>query len=176
MTSGFSSILANAGSIVNRGVELGVNTTPVKTQNFQWDLGFNYTYNKDSISIIPFLTKTILDSNNLSINTKIPPGSGETFPEQSQKINRRLMYFKKRYGLKEIEMLQFFHQYRHIPQTRVLIEKAFKEFIRINRMKGIKSTEFWGIAFLNEIQELIIKLYRTTKMGEILPNGYPIIV
>ena len=102
--------------------------------------------------------------------------SGETYPEQSQKINRRLMYFKRRYGLKEIEMLQFFHQYRRIPQTRVLIEKAFKEFIQINRMKGIKTTEFRGIAFLNEIQELIIKLYRTTKMGEILPNGYPIIV
>lgn len=50
MTSGFSSILANAGSIVNRGVELGVNTTPVKTQNFQWDLGFNYTYNKSEIT------------------------------------------------------------------------------------------------------------------------------
>lgn len=51
MTSGFSSILANAGSIVNRGVELGVNTTPVKTQNFQWDLGFNYTYNKSEITV-----------------------------------------------------------------------------------------------------------------------------
>ena len=73
-------------------------------------------------------------------------------------------------------MLQFFHQYRHIPQTRTLIEKAFKEFIRINRMKGVKSTEFRGIAFLNEIQELIIKLYRNTKMGEILPDGYPMIV
>lgn len=139
-------------------------------------LSFNYTYNKDSISIIPFLTQTILDSNNLSINTRDSLGSGETFPEQSQKINRRLMYFKRRYGLQEIEMLQFFHQYRHIPQTRVLIEKAFKEFIQTNRMKGIKTTEFRGIAFLNEIQELIIKLYRTTKMGEILPNGYPIIV
>ena len=122
------------------------------------------------------MTKTILDSNNLSINTGDSLRSGETYPEQSQKINRRLMYFKRRYGLQEIEMLQFFHQYRHIPQTRVLIEKAFKEFIRINRMKGIKSTEFRGIAFLNEIQELIIKLYRNTKMGEILPNGYPIIV
>jgi hypothetical protein len=26
-------------------------------------------------------------------------------------------------------MIQFFHQYRNIPQTRELIEKAFKEFI-----------------------------------------------
>lgn len=28
LTSGFGSILANAGSIVNRGIEIGVNTTP----------------------------------------------------------------------------------------------------------------------------------------------------
>ena len=139
-------------------------------------LSFNYTYNKDSISIIPFLTQTILHDNNLSINTGDSLRSGETYPEQSQKINRRLMYFKRRYGLQEIEMLQFFHQYRHIPQTRTLIEKAFKEFIQTNRMKGIKTTEFRGIAFLNEIQELIIKLYRNTKMGEILPDGYPMIV
>jgi TonB-linked SusC/RagA family outer membrane protein len=50
LTSGFGSILANAGSIVNRGIEIGVNTTPIRTQNFQWDLGFNYTYNKNKIT------------------------------------------------------------------------------------------------------------------------------
>lgn len=49
-TSGFTSIQTNAGSIVNQGVEISVNTTPVKTGNFQWDLGFNYTYNKSKIT------------------------------------------------------------------------------------------------------------------------------
>lgn len=49
-TSGFGSILTNAGSIVNRGIEIGVNTTPVRTEHFRWDLGFNYTYNKNKIT------------------------------------------------------------------------------------------------------------------------------
>ena len=73
-------------------------------------------------------------------------------------------------------MLQFSHQYRNIPQTRYLIEKAFKEFIRINRLKKTKSTKFQGKEFLNEIQRLIIQIYQRTKMGELLPKGYPIIV
>ena len=30
-----------------------------------------------------------------------------------------------------------------------------------------------GAFFLSKIQELIIRLYRETKMAEILPNGYP---
>lgn len=49
-TSGFGSIQTNAGSIVNQGIELSVNTTPVRTENFEWNLGFNYTYNKSEIT------------------------------------------------------------------------------------------------------------------------------
>ena len=127
-------------------------------------LSFNYTYKKDSIFIIPYYTKTISD-DNLSQNTK-----------EQLAIVQRLSYFRKRYNLKENEMHQFFHQYKNVPQTRELIENAFKEFIRTTRSRGIKSTEFQGKLFLNEIQEHIIQIYRRTKMGELLPNGYPIII
>lgn len=125
---------------------------------------FNYTYKNDSIFIIPCKTKMIL-------NIQIPDNSQEKFG-----INPRLNYFKKRYGLKESEMLHFSHQYRNFPQTRELIEKAFREFIQTNRLKGIASTKFQGKFFLNEMQEHIIQIYRRTKMGELLPNGYPIII
>ena len=138
-------------------------------------LSFNYTYNKDSICIIPFLVKTILEDNSFT-NIKESLELSEVHHTQSENITRRLIYFKKRYGLKENEILHFSHQYKNIPQTRALIEKAFKEFIRINRLKKIKSTVFQGKEFLNEIQRLIIQLYQRTKMGELLPNGYPIIV
>ena len=127
-------------------------------------LSFNYTYKNDSIFIIPCKTQMLLNSH-LSGNSR------EIFD-----ITRRLNYFRKRHGLTENEMIQFSHQYRNIPQTRELIEKAFKEFIKSNRLKGIISTEFQGKVFLNEIQELIIQIYQNTKMGELLPNGYPIII
>ena len=96
---------------------------------------------------------------------------------KNEKITRRLIYFKK--GIvyrKKHEMIQFSHQYRNIPQTRDLIEKAFKEFIRINRLKKNKVNNFSRKGILNEIQSLIIQIYQRTKMGELLPNGYPIIV
>ena len=138
-------------------------------------LSFNYTYQKDSIFIIPFLSNLSLNYN-LSINIKNQLDSSETNAVPAEKITRRLIYFKKRYGLEENQILQFSHQYRNIPQTRELIEKAFREFIRINRLKRIKSTIFQGKKFLYEIQELIIQIYQSTKMGKLFPNGYPIIV
>ena len=138
-------------------------------------LSFNYTYQKDSIFIIPFLSNFSLN-DNLYINIKNPLDSSETNAVPAEKITRRLIYFKKRYGLEENQILQFSHQYRNIPQTRELIEKAFREFIRINRLKRIKSTIFQGKKFLYEIQELIIQIYQSTKMGKLFPNGYPIIV
>jgi hypothetical protein len=121
------------------------------------------------------LTKTILEDNSFT-NIKESLKLSEVHFDQSERITRRLIYFKKRYGLQENEILHFFHQYKNIPQTRALIEKAFKEFIRINRLKKTKSTKFQGKEFLNEIQRLIIQIYQRTKMGELLPKGYPIIV
>ena len=124
-------------------------------------LSFNYRYEKDTVFIIPYPTK-ITHEVNLFVNT-----------EPQLEISRRMNYFQKRYGLIETEMSSFFHQYRNIPQTRELIEKAFREFIRNYRLKKIKSTKFQGKAFLNEIQQFIILIYRETKMGKLMPNAYP---
>ena len=127
-------------------------------------LSFNYHYKGDFIFIHPFYNKMV-SGTDMSEHTA-----------EKSKIAKRLYYFQKRYGLGQREMLQFSYQYKTIPQTRQLIEKAFGEFIRMNRLKGTKSTNYQGTAFLNKIQELILQLYRETKMGEILPNGYPVIL
>ncbi|MFT3920016.1 hypothetical protein [Cloacibacterium sp.] len=138
-------------------------------------LSFNYTYNNDTIFIIPFFNNTFLKDNPLS-NSKESFLSNEKLSEHNKNVTKRLFYFKKRYGLHENEMIQFSHQYRNIPQTRALIENAFIEFIKKNRLKGIKSTVFQGMDFLNEMQKIIIQLYQCSKMGVLLPNGYPIIM
>ena len=142
------------------------------------NLSFNYSCKGDSISILPIAVKTISELNicaNINGKSELREAISP-YPNQKEKITRRLRYFSTRYGLQENEMLRFSYQYRTISQTRELIEKAFREFIRVNRLKGIKSTQFQGNTFLNEIQELIIQLYRKTKMGELLPNGYPVII
>lgn len=50
LTSGFSSIQTNAGSIRNTGIEFSVNGTPVQTKDFEWTIGANITYNKNQIT------------------------------------------------------------------------------------------------------------------------------
>lgn len=43
-------LLTNVGNIENKGVEFAVNTIPVKQKDLEWDLGFNFTYNKTEIT------------------------------------------------------------------------------------------------------------------------------
>ena len=43
-------ITTNVGNLTNKGVELVINTTPVRTANVTWDFGFNFTYNTTEIT------------------------------------------------------------------------------------------------------------------------------
>ena len=47
--TGVSSAFINAGNIQNMGIELALNTTPVETRNFAWDLNFTWTKNWSKI-------------------------------------------------------------------------------------------------------------------------------
>ncbi len=59
-SSGAKSIWTNIGTMRNKGVELGINVTPIVTNNFTWDLGFNYAYNKNKVeSLAPGLDELI---------------------------------------------------------------------------------------------------------------------
>ncbi|HVG41861.1 MAG TPA: TonB-dependent receptor [Chitinophagaceae bacterium] len=43
-------IVANVGEMENKGVEFGINTQPVRNGNVTWDLNYNITYNKNTIT------------------------------------------------------------------------------------------------------------------------------
>ncbi len=43
-------ITTNVGNITSKGIELTINTTPIRTNDLTWDFGFNYTYNKAEIT------------------------------------------------------------------------------------------------------------------------------
>lgn len=140
-------------------------------------LSFNFRYEKDSIFIVPYHNKNAQTENYLlSAHPFEKYDSVKDHFNPTEKITRRLIYFKRRYGLNEGDAIQFLHQYKNIAQTRDLIERAFKQFIQNCRMNNIKSTRFQGKQFLNEIQEHIKIIYGNTKMGELFPNGYPMIV
>ena len=50
---GYSSIVTNMGSVRNKGIELLVNVTPVKTRDWQWDLSFNWAKNWNKVEKLP---------------------------------------------------------------------------------------------------------------------------
>jgi iron complex outermembrane receptor protein len=43
-------ITTNVGNLTNKGIEISINTTPVRQSDWSWDLGFNFTYNKTIIT------------------------------------------------------------------------------------------------------------------------------
>ena len=47
--SGVKTELINAGNIQNSGIELALNTTPIKNRDWQWDLNFTYTRNRNKV-------------------------------------------------------------------------------------------------------------------------------
>ncbi|MEO7048470.1 MAG: SusC/RagA family TonB-linked outer membrane protein [Ferruginibacter sp.] len=78
-SSGFTSIFLNAGEIENKGLELTLKGTPVKTKNFNWDITLNYSANRNKIiSIYPGLQEIVIGTqqgySNSSVTMKYVPG------------------------------------------------------------------------------------------------------
>ena len=70
--SGFSSALLNAGDMSNRGIELLLNITPVKTRDFNWDINFNWAKNTNKVDTLYGTTNLRLASIfNGSVNATV---------------------------------------------------------------------------------------------------------
>ncbi len=52
-------IVANVGDMENKGVEFNINTQPVAKKDLTWDLGFNVTYNKNTITNLTVVPKDV---------------------------------------------------------------------------------------------------------------------
>ena len=52
-STGYSYMVTNFGKVRNTGVELVLNTVPVQTKNFRWDLDFNFSKNKNKVISLP---------------------------------------------------------------------------------------------------------------------------
>ena len=48
-SSGYTSQISNLGDIRNKGIELTLNVTPIRTDEFSWDISWNYTVNKNKV-------------------------------------------------------------------------------------------------------------------------------
>ena len=52
-TTGGTSIVNNVGDMENKGVEIALNLTPIKTADFNWSLGFIYNRNRNKVLRLP---------------------------------------------------------------------------------------------------------------------------
>lgn len=48
-TSGYPYRLINAGEIENKGIEVALNTRPIETKDFSWDVNFNFSKNSNKV-------------------------------------------------------------------------------------------------------------------------------
>lgn len=61
----FSSVITtNIGKMENEGVEFSVNAVPVRSQDFEWQLGFNFTWNTSKITKL-----NVIDSQSNYVTT-----------------------------------------------------------------------------------------------------------
>ena len=67
-------ITANGGSMNNRGIELSLNATPVKTNNFSWTSSLNLAHNENEITS---LTNPLFAGGD-SVRITQPEGQGQT--------------------------------------------------------------------------------------------------
>ena len=64
--TGYDAMYQNAGSVVNKGIELSLNGSPVKTSNFEWKVNVNWTRNRNEVTEL-FKDDAGNEATNLSI-------------------------------------------------------------------------------------------------------------
>lgn len=67
ITTGYSSVLMNVGQISNKGIEISLTGTPVKTPNFRWDITANWYRNRSNVDKIADGVPSIDIGGNQSI-------------------------------------------------------------------------------------------------------------
>ena len=79
-TTGFSSIMINAGEIENKGAELTINANPVNIGSFRWDVTVNWSKNANKvISLYPGITNLRLNSVNLQNGVTVNAEVGKPY-------------------------------------------------------------------------------------------------
>ncbi|WP_084489988.1 SusC/RagA family TonB-linked outer membrane protein [Niabella ginsenosidivorans] len=70
-TDGYTQYLLNAGSISNKGIELHVDGTPVQSENFKWNIGFNFSRNKNKVLDLAQNGNEVIDKINIGTERRL---------------------------------------------------------------------------------------------------------
>jgi TonB-linked SusC/RagA family outer membrane protein len=71
-TSGFVMMTFNAGDITNKGIEIFLNQKIIENDDFTWDLGINYSYNRSLLSNLPDYMSRMVVTQGQVISSAVP--------------------------------------------------------------------------------------------------------
>ncbi len=70
-----TTVPTNVGEMYNKGIELSISGTPLRTKNFSWQSSFNITTNKNEVtSLAPGLTEVLTSSSGLETVSRTAVG------------------------------------------------------------------------------------------------------
>jgi iron complex outermembrane receptor protein len=82
-TIGSTSVLTNIGTLRNKGIEIGLTGTPVKTRDFRWDIGVNLAHNKNIVEKLADgssqLINTTYDGNAAQLKSTVGQTMGDIY-------------------------------------------------------------------------------------------------
>ena len=67
-SSGYLDQLANVGTLRNRGIEFSINATPIRTKDWNWNIGFNISADRNKISKLDGQAQEIYKLGGMSNN------------------------------------------------------------------------------------------------------------
>ncbi len=73
-STGYSKRVSNVGTLTNDGIEISLNATPYKTKDFNWNIGINYSTNKNVVSNIDggYLSLNVFGNDNSIVANGYP--------------------------------------------------------------------------------------------------------
>ncbi|MEO9804273.1 MAG: SusC/RagA family TonB-linked outer membrane protein [Reichenbachiella sp.] len=74
VSSGYTQQTKNIGEVTNKGVELMITATPIKTANFSWDISYNYTKNKNEVVSLTDGLEFLVLHSAFGIEMRAEPG------------------------------------------------------------------------------------------------------
>lgn len=86
MTSGFSRNYDNVGKMTNTGVDFDLNTAVIRTPEFSWNIGFNFSYNRNRLKELYYGTTEITDESE-GLKFQIDHPIGEFYVNRFAGVN-----------------------------------------------------------------------------------------
>ena len=120
----YSSLIANVGKISNKGIELQINATPVKTHDFQWTTSFNISHNVNKVvSLSNDLFPTFTEIRTAGIGGKGQSGNPAQILKEGEPIGT---FFVRQYAGRNVQGISLFYK-ANGDTSKVVTVEDFKQ-------------------------------------------------